>query len=328
MQKSIRILSVALAAQILLAIMTYSGSTRLATSPRGDHLLTFNPSQVDGIVIRGSNGAEVRLSKNDSWHLADGFPADGDRVTRLLDRLHDMKHGLAVATTPTAQARFAVATKKFERCLTLLHDKQPLAVMYLGRGAGARRSYVRADKAQAIYSVELGSYDLPVEKAAWQDKTVLQLEDITALESGGIRVEKRKGADTGTSQVWWSNKTPKGKQPDSKAIEHAVSLLETLRFTKVLGQARPDDYDVEHPVLSFSIEWKHGRRKYRFARHAKDDLYALKVSDRPEYFEIAGYIFDGLKASMAPEKWFTDIKPTQPERQGNKTQTPGNNSAG
>jgi len=320
-QKTIRILIILATLQSAMAVAVYLGSSSLATAPQGETLLSFDPEKVNGITIRDGHGTEIRLTRNGHWHLADGFPADSGRITRLLDRLHTMKHGLAAAISPAARERFSVSAKNFERHLTLFHGKQALAGLYLGRGAGARRSYVRADEGQATYSVELGSYDLPVEVADWQDKTVLQIRGITALEAGGVRIEKREGADVRASRTWRSDKTPKGKKPDVKAIERAVSLLETLRFTKSLGRTPPAGYDFSQPALSFSVRWKSGRRQYRFARHVKDDLYVLKVSDRPEYFEIAGYVFDGLKAAITPKKWFAAPGP-QTNREKRKPETP------
>ncbi len=317
MQKLVRILAIVAVVQLGLAIGTIAGNGRIATSPHGDALLSFNAAQVDTLVIRDARGANVRLDRQHGvWRLANGFPADAERVTRLIERLHGLKHGLAAATSPPARNRFNVAEKKFERHVRLLHGNRTLAGLYLGRGAGARRSYVRTEHGTAVYSVPLGSYDLPVQAADWEDKAVLQVRDVTALESGRIRVERKNG----TATAWSSNRTPKGKQPDAEAIRRAVSLLEGLRFSKSLGKEAPAGYDFSHPALTFRIRWKQGARSYRFARHKTDDLYALKVSDRPEYFEIAGYVFDGLKADMNPEKWFVNIRPEHTKKQGDKAQ--------
>jgi len=317
MQKSIRILAVAAVLQLGLAIVTIAGSGRLATVPHGDTLLPFDATQVNVLEISDAHGAKVRLTRqHDTWRLANGFPADAGRITQLIERLHSLKHGLAAATSPAARHRFNVAEKKFERHVLLQHDDRMLAGLYLGRGAGARRSYVRAEHGTAVYSVPLGSYDLPVQASAWEDKTVLQVRDVTALESGHIRIQRKNA----TAKAWNSDRIPKGKQPDTEAIRRAVSLLEGLRYSKSLGKEAPDGYDFSHPALMFRIRWKQGTRTYRFARHKTDDLYALKVSDRPEYFEIASYVFDGLKADMNPEKWFRDTGTTQTAKQRGKTQ--------
>ena len=317
MQKTIRILAIAAVVQLGLAIGTIAGSGRLATAPRGDTLLSFDATQVNVLEVSDAHGAKVRLTRQrDTWRLANGFPADSERITQLIERLHSLKHGLAAATSPAARSRFNVAEKNFERHVLLQHGNRILAGLYLGRGAGARRSYVRTEHGTAVYSVPLGSYDLPVQAAAWEDKTVLQVRDVTALESGHIRIQRKNAA----AKTWSSNRKAKGKQPDTEAIRRAVSLLEGLRYLKSLGKEAPDGYDFSHPALTFHIRWKQGERTYRFARHKTDDLYALKVSDRPEYFEIAGYVFDGLKADMNPEKWFKNTRATQAKKQGDKTQ--------
>jgi len=319
MKKTIRILAIVAAVQLALIGITYVGVGESGTQKGSVNLLTFNVADIDTIVIAGQSQKGVTLKKGKAWHTGDGFPADSQRIITLLQRLQDMKHGLAIATSASALTRFKVDEKIFERHLLLRKGDTVLADLYLGNGAGVRHSYVRIAQAHTVYSVPLGSYDLQLQAADWQDKTVLQINstDITAVSVRGITLTKQisttqKSTANSTKAVqktdvtWVSSQLPAGKQVDQDAVTHALKLLQSLRFSNVIGTVLPSDVDLTKADLDMNISYQGKQRQYHFVKQAKD--YVLKVSDRPEYFRLNGYTAKELVKQMNPETWFVEKK--------------------
>jgi len=314
MNKVIRVLTIVAAAQLALVAVTSIGGNHLETAPSGTALLSFEPADVDSIIIAGENNATTKLAKRNGWQTASGFPADGRRIDRLLQRLRELKHGLAVAVSASALPHFKVGEKEFVRHIILNKGNKVASEFYLGKGAGARQSYARSAKDEAVYSVALGSYELPLMESDWQDKTLLQLRsnEITAVKVRGVKLVKTIAVDPRKSG-WTSDQTPTGKQLDQVAVTQVLNLLQSLRFTKALGKQAPDGYDMAHPVLSLNVSYQGKKRQYQFAKPDKGDDYVLKVSDRPEYFQLSGYTVKKWRKQMKPAAWFADLPAERPK---------------
>ncbi len=318
MQKIIRILAVTAAIQIALVAAAYIGGSDLESTSVSSAMLTFQPQDVDRIVIAGASGAEqITLEKEDGWHTADGFPADRQRIERLLQKLSGLKHGLAVATSASALSRFKVDEQAFERHVTLSKGDGVIGDLYLGGGAGVRQSYGRAASQKAVYAVTLGSYELPLEQSDWQDKTLLQVSSsaVTSLSAEGVTLFR--GMETDQKDVaWTSRQTPAGKQVDQDAVARALKLLQTLRFSKASGSQAPSGYDLEHAAMVLNIRYPGKQRQYSFFRaNNEGDIDLLKVSDRNEYFQMDESTVKQWQEQMKPAAWFVDRPATEPKDQ-------------
>ena len=103
-------------------------------------------------------GEATRLElakKNGAWVLPGAFdaPADGPKVSALLDRLAALKRGLPIATSEAALKRFKVVDADFERRLVLSSGGKTLATVYFGSSPGLRKSDARLspDKARVFH---------------------------------------------------------------------------------------------------------------------------------------------------------------------------------
>jgi len=328
MQRIIRILAIVAVVQIALVAVAYMGGNELQASQSNVTLLSFQPDSVDTVTIYGPDKQAVKLHKHHGWKTDSGFPADTGKIDQILQRLSSLKHGLAVATSPSAWARFKLAKDDFERHIVLSKGDKVVAELYLGNGAGARQSYARNSHDQAAYSVALGSYDLPLDESQWQDKTLLQItgDQVSGLDIADVAIVKTSSGqnsagnkDSATKQhkqVWHAVSTPAGKQLDQHAVQQALHLLATLRFEKVLGKQPPDGFDLAHPILTVAVHRQKKLRQYRFAKANSGDKYLLKVSDRPEYFAVSSYTFKEWQKQMAANTLFVDAPVNQPASTG------------
>lgn len=337
MVKIIRILVVLLVLQLIFTGFAYVENQQMTASATDGKLLKFTPAQVDQLVIRGPDKHQVIISRqHDKWHLADGFPADAAKISHLISQLHTLKRGLPVATSASAKKRFKVADDDFTHQLVLKHGNSVVASLYLGTGAGARRSYGRVAGAAAIYSVGLGGYDVPAQQSPWQDKTILQLKqkDLTGLNLGklNLRAEHLPSRTKTTSNVsanvpgvvpsalpgmtkitWITDNLPNGKVLNQQAITSSLGPLLSLRFSKVLGKQLKPGYGLDKPVLELTLRYQSGQRSYRFGKQKKTGGYVLKVSDHAQYFQLPAYMVEPLIKNISSEKWLQNA-PVPPQK--------------
>ncbi len=310
MKSIIRILAMAAVFQLGMVAVAYTGGNRLQTSQAGARLLSFTPAEIDSIRIDGPDKQVVTLHQDGGWKTAAAFPADGKKIEQILQRLSDLKHGLAVATSASSLSRFKLAKDHFERHLVLSKAGKMVAELYLGKGAGAGQSYASNGQHQAVYSISLGSYELPLDESQWQDKGLLQVaaDQVNDLELDGITLSSSANGDK--KPVWRASTTPAGKQLDQHAVQQALHLLATLRFDKVLGKQPPADFDLAHPILTASVRTSAIKRQYRFAKAKQGDRYLLKVSDRDEYFAVSSFLLKEWQKQMNKNVWFVDVPDT------------------
>lgn len=292
------------AGQGVLALVTHSGGAQVAVESVNGTLTEFIKSSVDQLSIQGAEGAMVLKKVGDSWQTADGFPANNSKVDGLLDKLAGLRHGLPVGVSADALSRFKVAEDDFERRIQLQQGDNTVADLYLGSGAGARQSHVRPADAEAVYTAAIGSYDAPADIGEWQDKTVLQLDEksVQTVELAELKLEKIS-RDEDTAPVWQAAELPEGKLLNQAAINEGLQPLWNLRFAAVLGQEAKPEYGLETPVLALKLTYADGEREYQFGKPEEGDDFVLKVSDREEYFRIAGYTMKPLVEKNRVESW-------------------------
>jgi hypothetical protein len=345
MEKTIRLLAVALAVQVLLALgLSFTGPD-LSAPAAGKPLLTFAAGTVDRITIEGPAAAKVTLVHGDGgWNLPDaaGFPADGDRVAELLKRLAALTGGTPLATTPGAQQRFRVSDADFERRITLNAGDKVLGTLYLGAAPNMRQINARAADSEAIFAVELGAHEFPVKTDDWIDRGLLRLsrEEITAIDVAGLHLERlpdpapaagsdAKGnpdakdqAETASTDTakghWQATGLAAGESLAGAAADTLAAKLADLTIGGVLGTEEKPEYGLGQPALSLKVTRKGGAQlDYRLGKAAQKEEYALKVSSRPEYFRLPAYVADQLVKAAARDTLTGGGAETQsPEHKG------------
>lgn len=321
MKTMISILAVVAVVQVGLAVWAFSGKTQLSGQAASSALLNFDKAQVDQVIIRGDDKT-IELSKQDGlWQTAEAFPLDAGKMDSLLDKLASLKYGLPVATSAESLKRFKVADDEFERRVLLKKSGDTVAELFLGTGSGVRKSHLRNADQQAVYVAEIGSYDLPLTDGEWQDKTILQLnpETVTGIRLGdlalSLREEKpetpaaaaQEAATTASKpKLWQANSLEEGQQLNQAAINNALSSFGSLRFSKVLGKVAKPEYQLDTPELRVSLMHKGGERTYAVSQIKDSENYALKVSDREEYFELAEFSGKSLIEKVSSRAWIEE----------------------
>jgi hypothetical protein len=323
MDKTIRLLAALLGIQLLLALgLWFTGPNLAATASNGNALLvTLDKDKVDHFTIEGPDAAKVVLAKVDgNWRLPErhNFPADANKVKRLLGRLEGLKQGQPVTTTSGAHVRFKVSDDAFERRIILAAGGQTLAKLYLGTSPGIRQVHARVDEQKPVYAVELETYDVPTSADGWEDKTLLEIPkpEIQSIDVAGLHLArmvesvttksttpKDGGPDTeGSSKsspekgakpaqpAWQATGLVEGETINRDAVEKLAGLLADLRFGSVAGWESKVEYGLDEPILRLSLMRKGGQQvEYQLGKTTDKEEYTLKVSTRPEYFRLPTY---------------------------------------
>ncbi|WP_456387846.1 DUF4340 domain-containing protein [Desulfolithobacter sp.] len=306
MKRPITLLAAVAILQVFLIAVTWMSDAGLREQITRTALLDFDPGQIDQITLTDGTDMVVLEKKEGVWQTGDGFPADRTKVGNLLDRLAGLKTGMPVATSREALTRFRVDADDFERHLTLAANDKTVAELFVGTGAGARRSHVRAGDSEVVHAVALGSYDLPVSPESWYDKTILELDPdtITALRLGEIALTRSKNDDDQMS-AWTLSPADDTRKINQDAVNQAVTRIGALRLATILGRKQKAAYGLDAPVLEITVTTPDLERTYRFGRITDSDDYALSVSDRDEFFKIASYDATPILDALKEEKLFT-----------------------
>jgi len=317
MKKSIRLLAVALAAQLLLALgLSFTGpdlSAHAASTP----LLSVAKDKLDHLTIEAPDKAQVILAKvNGTWTLPglDNFPADSAKIGQLVDRLNGLKLGSPVATTTGAQERFKVSDAAFERRITLVGGGKTLATLYLGTSPSMRQVHARRADQKDVYAVDFATYDVPVKENDWEDKAILRFPkaDIASIEVGALHLQHAadnpaRAGNGGKSAAkqnvngkeakpdWQASGLAAGERLRTESADKLAGLLVDLSIDQVLGEKEKPRDGHAQPVLALAVVRKGGQRiEYRFWKTTNGQAYVLKASSRPEYFRLATYSVDPL----------------------------------
>lgn len=324
MKKTIQWLAVLLGAQLLLALgLGLSGTGLTRTKGADASLLAFDKAAIDRVTLEGPDQAKVVLAKKDGhWQLPESgdFPADGTRVTQLLDRLDGLEGGDVVAATSGAHSRFKVSDEAFERRITLAKGDASQATLYLGTSPALRRLHARIQGEDNVHIVELAVYDVPVKAADWQDKALLTVPqtEIAAIDLDGLRIERGAGdgADKEKDAQWTASPLPEGKRLKVEAAAKLARLLAELRFDEVLGKEAKPEYGLDASALRLTLTRKGAAPvEYRLGKAANKEEYTLKVSSRSEHFRLPTWtakdLLDAAKREALLEAVPDEAKPAE-----------------
>lgn len=241
-----RILSAILALQLVLLAALYWPRTSGPVSA-GALLAEMAGDAPRRISIEDGDAQSVTLSRDaDSaqWQLASGLPADESKVAALLDALTERDSGFAIADSAGAAARFQLGDDAFERRIRLANADTERAV-YLGSSPSFRKIHARRDGENAVYVLELNSYDAPTTENDWLDRSLLALRNIDALTLYGIAFELG-------SEGWARGD---GGAVDAETMETLVQALASLR---VSARVKDGDEDAAAAEQSLRLDVRSG----------------------------------------------------------------------
>jgi len=289
----ISILSGALIAQLVLAVVLNLTGEQYGTFQAEEKLLSFNRQAVNGLRIEDGAGSIVLKKQEGKWLLPESgdFPASQANVKRLLDKLAALEKGWPVAKTRGAARRFAVDEEQFERKLTLFADDDAQATLYVGSSPGIRKVYVRPKDEDEVFAVAFSTWEADAQADDWIDKDILKLDQsmVERIEMPGIILQRQDGE---LQVVDLDQK----EQTNGEASRGLLGRLSSLSIQSLLSTEAKPEYRQDEPVLEIRMTLEGDEvLSYRFSKPKDAVYYVLKRSDLDYYFKVAEYMVDPVR---------------------------------
>ena len=328
MEINIKSLSVLLILQLFLATtLIYTGKYREDGDARG---LVINQTRdnVSQIVI-ADDTSEVKLALRDNVWLVTSesdFPANSDKVTRLLEGIEELSSQATtvVAVTEAAQTRFQVASEDYNKRIRVIGTDDRSEELFLGSSPGLDLAHIRKSDDDAIHVAKFPTYQASSSSSDWIDKSVLKInsEDIVYMGIGEIvlrRSEKTEDTvslngetsqsndqqNTTENQGIWVAEMESGldKPLSQNAAEDLVKQIERLRFTDLLEKSEIDQEVKDTLVLRLQLG--DGKEmKYSIRKSGNENSYYLVVSGWDQLFSIGSYTAERLIEAASEEVLF------------------------
>jgi hypothetical protein len=301
MNKLQRFLIIALGLQLALGVFVFW--PRPVASSTGQPLMAgFKASDVTGMTITDDKGVTTKLVKQgDSWVAPDAgnYPADGTKITPVLDKLTAIKTGKPVATTVASQAQLQVAEGKFARKIELTKADNTTQTVFLGSPAGQSVHVRLGGKNDVFIAGGLSTYEVSADLLSWIDPVYLSLNanDLTALT---LTNKNGSFALTKDAQGQWQLAGVSGAETldQGKATSLATSAT-SLRMTKPLGKTEDPAWGLKQPsaVLTMQVKTSNagtpGPTKTVTltvgSQDPTDKSYVVKSSESEYYVRVAEY---------------------------------------
>jgi hypothetical protein len=294
MNRLSNILSLVLAAQLVVVLLVFWPGSREDSNVSSQALLTVEAASISRLVISDTENSLVVSHADGGWNLPEyhHLPVAPARIEAVLEKLPALERGWPVAQTEAARQRFEVAENKYQRKIQFVDKLEQVRTLYLGTSPGFRKVHARMDGEDAIYAVEFNTFDVPTTDTEWLDQTLLQLDEIDSV----------KGLDyllTPADDAW---QLADGSIAEQSAVDGLLNGLQSLRVEGSVDIATAAVLrETEVPA---TLTVSSGEQVYEYRLFEIEDAYYLKRSDVDIYFSVSALDYDRLNdvnlASLLP----------------------------
>lgn len=288
---NIKILSVILLVQIVLAIFLLSSNTGNTGSSRGNVTLTsLGDTRLEKIIIDdGSN--KVKLTRNGQGWVLPGYynlPVNTGTWSAFIESLKKLHAKWPVAKTAGASERFQVAENNYKRRITLFSNGQQVADLYLGKSPGYKKQYVRKAGDASIYSVQFGLHLAPATAQEWFDKGLLKPKmPVNQITGSDFVLNKQE-------DKWLLADRGEKEKLDQPEIERLINYLIHVQVVGVADIELVKKLTNSKPAYIFTL--KSGDNSYRFEFYKQDDQVVIKSDQSDFYFIVPAYIAKNVES--------------------------------
>lgn len=257
MNRTNRILSVALAVQLVLAVIVFfpRPAPEVATGPL---LADFDSSAVTGLTITDADGNSITLAKGEDggWSLPDydDYPAQASSITNLLGKIGALQANRLIARNESSQARLEVKADNFQRRIELRSGDRT-DTLYLGSASGASDTHARVnDQAEIYLTTGLAAWEVSAQVSSWIDTTYVSLDQTTVT---AIQVQNANGTFdfTQTGGTWSYAELGAGEAFDTTKISSMTRQATGMRMSAPLGRTLDPAWGLDDPQATVTVTW-------------------------------------------------------------------------
>ena len=299
MGNSIKYLTGLFVIQIALSVLLLANRESLTAFEPNEAMLPFQASSVSSIAITGPNGEEVSLKKDGgAWKVANkfNFPAAEGRISKLLDKLTELKKSWPVGTTERAAKQFKVAADDFERRLQLETSGGNKHTIYFGNSPAFKKIHARVDGEDESYALEFGSHEANVEATHWLDRELLALkaEEITSVKLPNFEITQADGKFSIAG-------IKESEEVNSEKLNPLLNTIKSQSFSDVLGTEAKDEFKLDEKYLEYTVKKGDEALTFTYTGPFEESSYVLKVSSLPYYFKVGNTAITELKEATRTE---------------------------
>ncbi|GAB4529813.1 MAG: hypothetical protein Kow0063_07260 [Anaerolineae bacterium] len=294
-----QVLSVLLVIQIVLAIAMLWPQSTVSSAEAGPLLPGFDAGQVVSLTLTDSEGNHVTLAKaSEGWVLpeAGDYPADGEKVSSLLDKLGSIQTNRQVTRTASSHKRLKVAEDDFVRLIEFALANGETHKVFVGSSPRTSATHVRADNQPETYlTADLPSYEVSASAARWIDTlyyTVPQTDTVAlTLENENGRFEFERDGEQ-----WVMAGLDSDEEFDQSAFNSLLGQVTSLRMLEPIGKEEEPSFELDQPRATMTLKMGDGQTHtlYVGAKEEEGARYVAKWSESPYYVWIAEYTADNL----------------------------------
>ncbi len=323
MNKTIKILSGVLLAQVALAALTWTTLYSTPEESAAKPLFDFKVGQVVSLEITAKPSKEgdpiqtVKLAKkDDKWVVqdADGYPADKEKVDKVLDQLLGLKVRDPIARSAANHNPLKVGDREYGRKVTVKTASKAKSVI-LGSGAGSS-VHVREKGSNDVYrSSGMSVWSIASTARGYIDTKYLEVDKdkltqvMLSNENGQLHFAK-DGDD------WTLAELPPGRTLKTSVVKGFVNKMRTVNMQVPVGKKIKPEYGLPGAaeVVLVSTE-DDGTKTHRYTiGAAKGEQFYLKADDKDYVVAVSKW-----DAKQARENKLMDfVEKTEEEKEAEK----------
>jgi len=285
----------------------------------GEEHLFLAGMTADTIVSLNINDGDKQLSldkQDESWLVkGDGeYPADGEKIKGLLDKLIPLSSKRMVASTKASQLRLKVADNNFNRKLTVTDKDGKKVTLFLGSSPSYKSLHVRLAGDDGIYLVnDLSIWEMQVGKESWWATKYIDLRE---NELAKVSLTNSNGSFSlvRTDSKWTIEGDDRLLQDD--AVQEFLDKATHINLLSYLGKDKPDTMETVATVV-LETQSKSIVSLAIGPKNKEENNHIVKADSSPYYVSVAGFSVERLLDKTA-ESFLAAVAPPPANTQQKK----------
>ena len=289
-------LTALLLAQLLLwGVLEFTKPERSIHQEKTRSLLGNEIGSVKAISLSDEDGSLSFVLKDQMWRETDleKFPVDQRKLVEFISNIVDLKRGLPVSFSEGSHERFEVSEKSYNLKISLKKRDGSLLVLFFGKPATIRQSYVRLAEEDSVYVVDVESWELDTSRDNWLDKGYLRIssENVSSITLDDLTFIKKD--DSFRLEV---------ENYDQSIVD---KFLETLTDLQITHFVQDEELSKDGPGFEklFNFENEDGSSGQVITMPTSDPeaSYFVRRTDKKGTFKIAAQTIREISAGSLEE---------------------------
>lgn len=298
MNRQQQILAGVLVAQLVLVAVAFWPRTA-ATGAGAPVFPDLAAADIVALTVTDADGNSIALSKEgDGWVVseADGFPADTEKISPVLDKIVGLTTSRLVTRTQASHKRLQVSADDFVRRFDFETADGSQHTLFLGSSPQYGAMHFRVDGQDETYLTgDFSTWETRAEPAAWINTVYVDLEE-AKIEK--MTLENANGSFTFTrdqNEEWTMAGLGAAETLDRTQVDNLVGKAASVNMERPLGKQEQPEYGMDQPSAVVRLEIADRAVTIQVgAQDPEDESYVVISSESSYYVRVASYAVQDL----------------------------------